>query len=197
MTKEEVLDQLREKTKADPILNATMHMLALRKRPRHNLTLDGLYYRMKREGFDHPKKEYLRVLQLLGDLGLAKIITDFKGEPQQARDFRLSLPLIGAAACGSNVPLSKMGKLISQNRTPMVTQNTPELDPAVSQTPPIREPRAPRPYQTPGSRLILTMLVNDKPVNIPIPKTLTPDELSTLIAELWDLSEGLDKKYGK
>lgn len=188
MTKEEIIDRLRERTTADPILNATMHMLALRKRPRHNLTLDGLYYRMRREGFNHPKKEYARVFQLLGELGLAKIMTDLKGDPQQAKDFKLALPMIGAAACGENIPLTKMSK-------PLVKVVAAATVPAPA--PSVREARAPRSYQTPGSRLILTVLVNDKPVNIPVPKTLTPDELSALITELWDLSDGLDKRYGK
>lgn len=177
MTKEKVIEQLRERTKADPILDAAMHVLALRKRPRHNLTLDGLYYRMKREGFNHPKKEYARVFKLFSELGLARVLTDIKGEPLQAKDFRLPIPLIGAAACGTDVPFSKMGKPIGQ-------------------APSSKEPIRLKSYRAPGSHLTLTVLVNNKAVNIPVPNTLTRDELSSLIVELWDLSEGLDKKYG-
>lgn len=200
MTKEETLRELRERTKADPVLDATMHVLAMRRRPRHNLTIDGLYYRMRREGFNHPKKDYARVFKLLGELGLARVLTNLGGDPQEAKDFRMPLPLIGMAACGSPVPADKIGKLLSkaEPRVPKPGPPTPQKHEMPSVEHFIaREPRSPRSYQTPGSRLILTVLVNEKPINIPVPKSLTPDELSALITELWELSAGLDEKYGK
>lgn len=200
MTKEQVLDRLRQETQANKILDDTMHVLAMRKRPRHNLTLDGLHYRMRKEGFNYTKKDYTVVFNLLKELGLAKVATNFRGEPLHAEDFRLALPLIGAAAVGQHVPLEKIGRLIANMRVeptmpaPFVPP-TPKKEEAPKFAP--REPRTPRPYQTQSSRLILTVLVNDKPVNIPVPKSLNHEELTSLIAELWEVSEGLEKKYGK
>ena len=211
MTKEEVSSKLQQATKSNPVLSATFHMLALRERSRFNLTPDGLYYRMKKEGYDYNKADYLIVFKTLGELGLAKVVTDRRGRVEQLQDFRLPLRDLGALACGQRVALSKMGKLLSAHEAikiePIIVSSKPS---AVSPPPPAtvvpinhkaaerarmadllpakREARQPRPYQTPGTRLILTVLVNDKPINIPVPKDLTPQELSSFISNLMDKS---------
>lgn len=215
MTRDEAINRLQNETKENPVLSAVFHVLALRERPRYNLTPDGLYYRMRREGFKYSKRDYTVVFELLQGLGLARLMKDKKGEVEQVKDFRLPLPKLGALACGENVDISTMGKLLTAGGKPavepftmkravqeganvMVTQElqakrTPRRrfivtkaasDGEGAQTVATREPRAPRPWQTSGSRLILTVLVNDKPINIPVPKDLTSMELASFISEL-------------
>lgn len=217
MNKNEAVSRLQSETKENPVLSAVFHVLALRERQRYNLTPDGLYYRMRREGFSYSKKEYMVVFNLLPELGLAKASRDKKGQVEQLTEFRLPIPKLGQLACGEKVELTEMSRLLASGDKPKAepftvkraveegakvnlaitqelhTRKTPsrrfivtktQTEGQAPQTVPTREPRAPKPWQTPGSRLILTVLVNDKPVNIPIPKELTPDELSSFIAEL-------------
>lgn len=217
MTKEQVTQELQKQTKENPVYNAVFHVLALRELPRYNLTPDGLYYRMRREGFKYSRKEYLPVFELLARLGLARLVKTPKGEVEQVKDFRLPLPQLGALACGQPVELDKMQKLLHAGFKPMaesepnmtsrslsgkdhvvvtqtlVSRKQPIRRAIVTQagpagqeptTVPTREPRDPRPYQTPGSRLILTVLVNDKPINIPVPRDLTPVELANFLGRL-------------
>ena len=218
MTKEQVTQELQKQTKENPVYNAVFHVLALRELPRYNMTPDGLYYRMRREGFGYSKTQLLPVFQLLGDLGLAKVVRDPKGRVEQVKDFRLPIPELGALACGQKVEAEKMQKLYKPKpeealkpaepfrmmrsvpdkshvvvTQELVSRRSPVRRMVVTQagaagqepkTVPTREPRAPRPYQTPGSRLILTVLVNDKPINIPVPKDLTPNELADFLGKL-------------
>lgn len=219
MTKNEAVEKLQQTTKENPVVNAVFHVIALRERQRYNLTPDGLYYRMRREGFNYSKNQYLIVFKLLDELGLARAVINKEGRIEQLKDFRLPLPQLGALACGQNVELEKMGKLLqsggktsieaatpSQRVVPsgsnvvvtqqLVSKRTPVRRFVVTKAgPPATEPvqvptreaRAPRPYQTPNSRLILTVLINDKPINIPVPRNLTPDELAKFMGELMEM----------
>lgn len=186
MSKEEVSKELQSRTKTDPVLNAAFHMLALRDRSRFNLTPEALYYKMKREGFtNYNKADYLVVFKTLAELGLARIVLDERGRVEQVRDFRLPLKQLGALACGQNVPVERMGQLLNSGAKPKVEPIVISSKPS-----PRREERQPRPYQTAGTRLILTVLVNDKPINIPVPRDLTPAELASFLGNLMDKEGG-------
>lgn len=161
-TKEEVYTILAEKAKTDPIIDAVVTVMALRERNRHNLTLRGLYYKMKKEGFSYQQKDYIPFFQLLGELGLAKVHADASGKVDSVRDFKMPIQDIGAIAKGQRP---------TRVRVPNI------------QAAPIRPKKqevVPQGLRTELSAVV-TVSVNGKPIKITIPHEITKDELISIL----------------
>lgn len=163
--------KLKDESKTDPTLNAVVHDFALRRRTRSQITLHALEQRMKLEGFTWTRDQCRNVLKLLGSCGVGKIDTDKEGNVIAIRDIKVTLQSIGRAVVGKE-PIKQFNKRNTFGKLAVVP--TPQ--------PPKRRGRKPRAYQTPGSRIVLTIIVNEKPVNIPVPSDLTPTEIAELIS---------------
>jgi len=181
-TTEVMINRLKDEAKSNPVWNAVAHVFALRQRARHQVTVAALSQRMRAEGFDWTDEQYADVLKLLSQCGIGRLEIDGKGRPVAIKDIRLTLQSIGKVVAGNAdadiKPFHqrhKFGNVVDMN------QSQPKVKEHVIRR---RRGRKPRTYQTPNSKLILTVLVNDKPVNIPIPNGLTTDEIAKLISDL-------------
>lgn len=179
--KDEVIQILRNKVKEDPKASAVFHVLALRERNRYNMTIRGLYYKMRREGFMYQQKEYAPIFRLLSELGLAKIKTGRKGDVQSIEDFKLPLQKLGALACGENVELN--GKQPPQKRQGPTIVKVPHIEAAPAKSKKTA-PEAKMAVIPVPLRLNLTMSINNKLVEIRLPEDITPEETVVLMRKL-------------
>jgi hypothetical protein len=188
MTTIETVQKLTNEAKVNPVWNAVAHVFALRERARSQVTVTALEQRMKDEGFEFGREDYENVLKLLASVGVGKLVRDTKGRINALVDIKVTLQSIGKVAAGAATEVMgfqrkrRFGKLAGARRRAkrkggpltMLRQPAPKLEDR-------RPGREPRPYQTPGARVVLTVIIGEKPVNIPIPAELTADEIAKLI----------------
>lgn len=163
---------------------------AVRKRARRSVMLAPLAARMQTSGFKHTEGEYAEVLEFLAGLGIGNLDRDPKGLVRGLKDIKLALQSIGQAAVdattddnGSTLRAIKSKRIFGKLRKPEpapVVQDEPKAVVAapVSDR---RINRVPRPYQTPDAKVIMTFLVNDRYINVPLPPDMAPDEVAELV----------------
>ena len=185
MEKKQVVETLKKTTEKSKAVRDVMTSWALRERTRNVVTVEALAQRMKKEGFDHPQHEYAALLRQLSNLGLGKLETSASGKVKALKDVRLTLQSIGKAAVGEDTslrgwrPRNRFGQLIaSTDRAPELTQEA-------------KQPEAPKPLTQEAPKpapmavgVTLVVNINGKPVNIPVPDSLTVQEVGALVAKL-------------
>lgn len=159
--KEETVKALSEAVKTDPIFSAVATVLAKRQRNRHNLTTRGLYYKMRKEGFQYQEKEYIPTMKLLGELGLAEVHLDSKGRVDSIRKFKVPLQAIGAVAKGEKPTLVKVAKI--------------EAAPVAK-----KEAKA-RLVKDPSTTI--TVSFNGKPIQVTMPSSITKEEFIVILTK--------------
>lgn len=186
MTKEDVIQKLQEKTAEDPKFSAFAHVMAFRKRDRYCLSARGVWLKMRREGFKYKESEFIPVLEFLAGLGLGKAETDHKGNVVSLRNLRMPIPLLGAAACGQEIDLDKIERPLPVEA---IAKQPPKVVPMKkivntgAKAPPVRS----KPLQ-----LTVTLYINQKPIPIPVPPTLTGEEQFRLIKALGKVEAELE-----
>lgn len=166
MNMNEIADKLIKECETNPISSAVFHVLALRQRARGTVALTALYYRMKKEGFNYNRTDYVPFLQFLAALNLGSLVLDRKGNVTGLKDVKITLQSIGSIACKQKV----------QPRTFKSRPIFRPLRATVLTTVPV--------HQDEETTLTLEFHMNGKSLQIPIPKDLTPDEISLLINRL-------------
>lgn len=170
----QMVEKLKNECKGNSALSAVLHLFALRKRARSSLTLDGLKQKMAEEGFSYSRAEYEKILKTLADAGLGTLKLSPKGEVRAIQNITVTLQSLGAAVCGGKPGLTP---LKAKHRYVKVPK------PATTTTPTTEEPQKITVLKQP---LILTWIVNGKPVNLRVPDNFTAkdfEELFNRIAE--------------
>lgn len=164
--------KLKEAAK-DKVNNDIFHMLAMRKRARGVITVNGLSQRMKREGFKYSVEQYKAFLKLLGDAGLGTVVQDRYGDPRAVKDVKIKLQSIGFVALGGKtVPLKSWEPRAKYK--PMHEQaSLPKGQDVI--VPPTE------PLQT-NARLLVS--VQGVPVEIKFPPNLDLQEIAEILARL-------------
>lgn len=159
MTKEQMVEALRNKAKEDKVANAIFHMFALRDRSRSDVTIVGLSQAMKHEGFNFKRDEYQKFLRFLSSIGIGQLMQDSKNKVKGIKDIHLTLESIGRAAIGKEianldafVPRKKFNELII-----IPKENKTEVKVGVS------------------------MSVNGRSYNIDLPEDLTNTEIASVL----------------
>lgn len=163
VTQLEAIRELQKDVQVDPLVSAVFHAMALRERNRHNLTTRGLYYKMRKEGFQYQEKDYIPVLNKIASLGLAKPVLGKRGRLEALSSFKMPIRDLGAAACGQNV---------EHKRTTIV--RVPHVEAA-----PMKSKASEHP-------ILIVLYINGKPVEMKLPSTITKEELLTLITRFQD-----------
>lgn len=179
MTNKEMVELLKKEAQNNPAANAIFHVFALRQRARNSVSILGLKQSMKSAGFDFTRAEYIKVLRFLATLGIGRLDTDPRGKVRALKDVRITLQSIGESACGSeNIGLkyykerNKFVDLPSQQKYAQVPK--PEvIAPTASVSP-----------MTLNAHLKLTLIINDKELQIELPKGFTAQETALLISSL-------------
>lgn len=194
MTKEQVIERLKEKTAEDPKFSAVAHVLAFRKRDRYCMSARGLWLKMRREGFQYKESEFIPVLEFLAGLGLGKAEVDRRGNVVSLRNLRMPIPLLGAAACGEKIDLDKIDKPLpveAFGQKPLKVVPMPkkrEIKPA-----PAKKPEPVRAMPAKPLQLTVTLYLNQKPIPIAVPATLTGEEQLRLIQALGEAEARLER----
>ncbi len=178
MTHAEIVAKLREAAK-DPFYQSVFIVFALRERARHMLTIEGLDARMKKENFEYPREKYRELLKFLAIIGLGQLKTGHKGQAVAVDKIPYTLQSIGKAAVGADAATLERLKAGRHRFGTLAALPSTSLPPPA---PTERPARQPRPYQTSASRVILTVLVNDRPVNIPVPRDFRSSDIAELVS---------------
>lgn len=170
MNKEkQAIEVLKQSVKSNAAHNAVLHMWALRQRARFQVTLAALKQKMKAEGFDFPDAEYAALLRIMAQLGLGTIVADKRGKVTALKDIRITLQSLGQAVIGNSAKLESY-----RQRTSYIELPKP-VDKSGTETPPTVKLTA---FETP---VIVTFIVNGKPVNVSFPKEANAEDIGTVV----------------
>lgn len=170
MNKEQTIELLRNEVKTNTLVNGVFHLLAMRIRPRHTLTVSAIYQKMLGEGFKYKKQDYVEVITLLAKGGFGQIATNSRGRTIGLININCTLQSIALAALGNtNVFKPYVRKPLRSNV-------------ALKQNPRVLKTLAKPPVAKLSVKLVLT--VNGKPIDVVIPTNLTTEELAGIICAI-------------
>lgn len=171
MMNREQVEILRNEVKLNPIASEVFHLLAMRIRPRHTLTVSAIYQKMLTEGFKHSKQEYVPIVKALAKAGIGVLDFNSRGRVRGIKDIKATLQSVGAAALGTGENFKpynrKERKAIQRVSTPRV------LKTLVKQV-------------VPSHKMTIKIIVslNGKPIEINIPNNLTSAEVAKIISTI-------------
>ncbi len=182
MQQDQVINSLRHEAQRNPVVADVFHVFATRQRARHQVTVRALSMRMEKEGFKYKNNDYVGVLKLLSDTGFGVLRRDVKGQVTALTNIKVTLQSLGRAVIGKDKELKALtfrNKFSSLSPMAKIITNEAKPKPAVY------------PYRAVSS-VSITLTINKKPVIIPLPNTLTPEEIAALIKHFQNNLE--DKK---
>lgn len=190
MNQKQAIERLGKEAKTDKALDAFLHDCALRERARGQLTLEGMDLRMKKAGFTFDKSDYVRILNLLGELGFGSIVKDTKGRTTALKDIRIALQSIGKAALGQPTKLSTFRKRVRYKPIAATMPNAISAPVEITKAPKYGAGATAK--QGKGFPVSITVLVNGKPVNFRVNDDLDAHDLADVILRFRD--HGWDKE---
>jgi len=174
MTTKEVISKLREDAKTRPALTDVLHMFAQRKRARHILTLDALVLKMTEEKFTYQREDYAEALNCLAVAGVGTLELDRHHKIKALKSIRYRIPQLGEAFFGGAAQVKEYKRPVQYETLAQIVAKIPA---------PVRP--APKPVlKTPVQNVILTFVFNGKAMNIPLPSTMSPDDIAEFISRL-------------
>lgn len=171
MDQVEAISTLKKEVAQNPAASAVFHVFATRQRARHMVSLRALSQRMEKEGFDFSPTEYSKVLRLLSDCGFGKLEKNKRGKVTALVEVKTTLQSLGAAVLG------QQKKVDAYHRRQMY-KDVVAVSQAVKKSP---QTLTVYPYRA-SSTVSITLTINGKPIIVPIPGELTPEEIAGLIA---------------
>ncbi len=175
MNQNEAIVSLKKVVESDKAASAVFHVFALRKRARHMVTILGLMQRMKAEGFEYSRGQYEAILKIMAEHGFGKLEKDPKGQVTALKDIKTTLQSLGKAVLSQDEKL-KGFKQRNRFNDLVATAEAIRTNP---------EAIAVRPFRVSGT-VSITLSINGKPIIIPVPSDLTPEETAGLINRLQD-----------
>ncbi len=175
MDRETAIDSLKKEAAGNPVASAVFHMFAARERARQTVTVGALDQRMKSEGFEFDREEYVKILKLLANMGLGKIEVNSKGRVTALKDVKMTLQSIGMAAIGEKMNLAALKQ---RNRFSQLEGRAESL----AETANVIKPRDGSAGA--GFPVSITVVVNGKPVNLRVPKEFNQKDIADLVVKL-------------
>lgn len=166
-TSSTVVEQLKAEAKRDQVFSNVCHVFAARERARQQVTLEALWYNMQKHGFKHTKEQYEAVLKFLASRGIGHIERDSKNRIIALKGVKYTLQSIGRAALGERPSLDKNTVRASYKDIQPMPQAFVDKSPTT---------RRADPY-----KIVVTLVINDKPVVLEVPSKIAPDELNKFI----------------
>lgn len=166
------IELLIKEAETNPASNDVFHVMAARKRARNSINLSSLTNKMRKEGFDYAKKDYLPSIKLLAQLGFGELDLDKRGKIIGLKNIKVTLQSVGAAACRQGnhfsgfVPRNKFGTLVPK----------PEVVKPVPQD---------KKVETDKGTLSLPVGINNKIVMIKVSRNISGEDMATLIDKLY------------
>ena len=167
MNTNEVTKRLKQEASNNDMARAVFLLWAMRHRARATVTLHSLRNAMVKQGFHFSGEKYEAFLKMMSDLNLGQLHVNSKGRPKSLVTVTYRLQSIGRVALGQDTKLSSMKRVNRFKELPKPT------------APPRRQ-----------RKLILTLMLGERPLNIQVPPDLTSEELMTLIQGLQERRNG-------
>lgn len=168
MSDKTLIETLKKEAANNKVLDAVLHMFAARERTRFILTIFGVSLRMKKEGFNFSKEQYQDVFKLLAELGVGNLAYDSKGSIIAIKDIKVTLQSMGQAVINK-----KVTKVVAFNKRNLFRSLNPD-EPKTEVVP------------IPMTNVVLTFLINGKPINLSIPGDLDSRDIGDLVVRLKD-----------
>lgn len=189
MNQTDVINRLKQEAASNPAFNAVCHVFALRERARHQVTVQALDYRMRKEGFNFDKSQYANILKILGELGIGRVDHDRNGNVTALRDVKTTLQSIGKSAVSGQVT-----KLQNYNRRHTFSELAAVAEKLTGKKMAKRLslPVAPISDDTRTTApkveypVSLTVVIGGKPVNFRVPTNLSAEEIAALVIRFHD-----------
>ncbi len=182
MNHKSMIEKLKSEASNNSVLNSVLHMFAFRKRARRDLTVVGLRHRMLSEGFLYSDEQYESVIRSLADAGVGTLNTSGRGDVLGLKGITVTLQSLGKATCSPSGKLGALDRIKTKNRFQEVPN--PPVSPITQKSPTVRPLKAIKEAKAP---LVLTVLINDKPLNIKVPSDFEGQDFQTLLERLQDL----------
>lgn len=170
----QVVEILRQKASSDPVTNAVLHMWALRKRARHEITVGALHARMKREGFIHDKQSYEPLLKLLGQLGLGTVQVNSKGRVVALKGVQTTLQSLGTAVLSPKGQLKQFKQ--KHKFSPLMLT---------------REAEAPKLVKETKTDAQITVQHASKSMTFPVPSDASDEDIAHIVSKFLKFSASL------
>lgn len=172
MDTKQVVEILKKESDSNPASKAALMVFCLRDRPRSTLTLLGLEHRMKAEGFDHSKEEYIPLLKALVAAGIGQLTYADNGSILGIQGVDVTFLSIGEAVFKGKEELEKFKQRKKFKKLPPaprakvvpINKSQPEL---------VTKPKS--------LSIGLQISLNGKLLSIPVPTNFSNEDLSELI----------------
>jgi hypothetical protein len=161
--------KLKKAAHTNGVFEAVLRMFAKRQRARADVTIGALAQRMKKEGHNFEPKDYEPVLKCLADLGFGRLECDKNGRIKALREVKTSLQSIGLVATSNATKLEHFNQ---RNKFESLVAKEETINRIWDSAPSV------------GARLNIAFSINDKVVNMEVPRSLTLDEVNALITKL-------------
>lgn len=172
MTREDIIQALRDEAKSNKVSASIFLVCAMRERSRSSLTIAGLVQCMKRKGFTYERYQYEEFLAFLGKLGLGEVVRSRTGKVRALKNIHIQLKSIGNTAMNNSERLVDFR--LKNKFVPLMTDRKPEQKSTLT--------LKTTPVQIKNKRFIkLTVDVDSKPWEFWIPETATTDEITKVL----------------
>lgn len=173
-----LIAQLRELAAKDEY-KAVFKAFAARERTRQQVTLDSLFITMMREGSAYARDQYAEVLKTLAHLGVGTLELDSKKRVVALKNIKITLQSIGMAALGTRSKLDKFIPDPAFIKLPVIDQKEEvKMEQQQQKIQPPKEVKK-------AFAAALTVNFDGGPVTFPLPRQLTAEEISELLAKLY------------
>lgn len=175
-----MIQAMKEYATKNKVFDAVCHMWAFRKRARRQVTIAGLAYAMKKEGFKaYSKQELSDILLFLSKIGVGKLRNN--GKELVGIDF--SLQSLGKAAITGKE--TKLGKISAPAMK--FKKVTPVIDP-VKESEKVHvkkfvEEKQEAPKKSRTYPAFLTVMIEGKPIKFKAPDNITADNLMEFLTQ--------------
>lgn len=199
MKNTQIVNALKSEAIKNKVFADVCLMLYARERTAAKLNISTIKKAMQASGFKHSRADYVNVLRFLNRLGLGQLELSKRGKVRALVGLTVTLQSIGKAALSDSVDLADKRKMRKYDDIIQVTEQMhakdfieptqaqsklPNKTPVLEHKPKSTPLRAESPFPT-----FLTILVGTKPVNIPGPVNLTPDNMAEFVVNFKNLTK--------
>ena len=177
MNHNQMIEKLKKELPANPVLHSVLLMFAMRDRTRRTVTVSGLRLKMNREGFQYTDDQLRGVIKTLAASGLGALDVGPKGGVRGIKDISVTLQSLGAAVCGTG---SSLESFKTKHHFAKVSKEAAKGPKEVAKKPALK-----------FTPIVLTAVVNGKPLNIGIPNSFTLADIGLLLDKLRDASASI------
>ncbi len=184
MNVNEMIKRLKQEAQTNDLARAVFVVWGVRDRARSVVSVNNLSNTMVKHGFSFPVERYEDLLKFLAEMGIGKIHRSPKGKVQALVDIPIKLQSIGQAASGHNTGLKSMRRKARFKSLPKMGAAESEPQEVSAMPGLVTKPKVIAAERAP---VVLSVMIGDKRVDIPVPAGLSDDEIKTLFRGVQNL----------